>query len=44
MIFILVLHGKSFVVKKKEKSAEQVKRGEKRRKSKKNLILQLDLS
>ena len=38
----LVLHRKSFVDKKK--SAEQVKRGEKRRKSLENLILQLDLS
>ena len=42
VILFSVLHRKSFVDKKK--SAEQVKRGEKRRKSKENLILQLDLS
>ena len=42
IIFFLVLHRKSFV--DKRESAEQVKRGVKRRNSKENLILQLDLS
>jgi len=41
VILYLVLHRKSFA--DKRKGAEQVKRGEKRKKSKENLILQLDL-
>ena len=42
VVFILILHGKALVNKKK--SAEKVKRGEKMKDSERKLILQLDFS